>query len=383
MLRSSVTLHWPEGQNYDCVMCGRGCESMWTIPVDDHVREKIEAHPLGLRVINQNGAAFSKNEEGGYVIHYADPARPRCGFLDDKKLCLIHSELGMNEKPTTCQQFPFHLTATPDGVYVSVSFFCTSVRENSGRPLQAHEDWLRELLARGARISDVPADEVRIGPDRVTSWGDYLAFEEELRRRIGEQGLDLSIQQALVVCARASREQSMLSLGWDAFELEEAPLGGAVGSMFDTLLFVLAKLFLDDTSPERIGQVDQAFANGEAIDLPEFRWHGSWFDLLRFQDQAVGERFEDDLDRWVAMHLHRKSLLVHRPMLDNLWMLALVPRFVRCYTALYASAAGRTEAAAEDFYRALELAEMYLGTNGLLPTRIAPRFSEHLLELLG
>lgn len=383
MLKSSVTLHWPTGQNYDCVMCGRGCESLWSIPADDHVVEKISKHPLGLRVIDKNGAAFSKTESGGYIMHYADTANPRCGFLDDNKLCQIHAELGMNEKPTTCQQFPFHLTETPDGVYVGVSFFCTSVRENSGRPLTAHEDWLRELVARGARITSIAADGVQVSAEHTTTWADYVVFEQELRSRMAEQGLDLTVQQALVVVARAALAGTEIGAGWGEFELEDAPLGGALSSIFDTALFALVKLFLDDTTPERIAVVDEAFATGAALNLPEFGWKGSWFDFLRFQDDCIGEHWEDELDRWAAMQLHRKSLLVHRPLLDNLWMLGLVPRFIRCFTALYASQKGRSQATSEDYYRGLELAEMYLGTNGLLPTRIAPRFTAHLLEILG
>jgi len=378
-----VRLHFPSGQNYDCVMCGRGCESLWTIPVEDTVAERIQQHPLGLRVIQENGAAFSKDEKGGCVIHYADPARPRCGFLDDNKLCKIHAQLGMEAKPLTCQQFPFHVTATPDGVYVGVSFFCTSVRENTGRPLGEHEEWLRQLMKTSIRVTTIEADRVPVSSERVTDWDDFVAFEAEMRRRISEQGLDLTAQQALVLTALASQqEQPRLASGWDDFEYEEAPLGGQLATMLDTALYALVKLFLEDTSPERIGQLDQAYASGAELDLPEYAWKDSWFQLIRFQDQAVGEALEDELDRWVQMHLHRKALLVYRPLLDNLWMLALIPRFVRCTTALYASLHSRQQATQKDYFKALEIAEMYLGTNGLLPSRLSPRFTAHLMELL-
>lgn len=378
-----VKLHFPPGQNYDCVMCGRGCESLWTIPVENHVVERLEKHPLGLRVINENGAAFSKNDEGGYVIHYPDPAQPKCGFLAPDKLCSIHAELGMEAKPLTCQQFPFHVTETPDGVYVGVSFFCTSVRENSGRPLSAHEDWLRQLMKTSIRVTTIEADKVLVAPDRHTTWTDFVAFENQLRQRIQDQGLDLSAQQAIAVTAMASQQNPVnLAAGWDQFELEEAPLGGQLASLLETALFALVKLFLQDTSPERIEPLDAAYASGAPLDLPEYRWEGTWFQFLRFQDQAIGENLEDELDRWADMQLHRKSLLVYRSLLDNLWMLALIPRFVRCTTAFFARQNGREQALLEDYYRALEQAEMYLGTNGLLPSRLSPRFTAHLMELL-
>ncbi|MBS2040294.1 YkgJ family cysteine cluster protein [bacterium] len=376
-----IKLHFPEGQNYDCVMCGAGCESLWTIPVEPQVVETIEAHPLGIRVINENGAAFSKTEDGGFAIFYKDPEKPRCGFLRQDKLCSIHAELGVDEKPLTCQQFPFHLTDTPDGVYVGVSYMCTAVRQNSGRPLQAHEDWLRERMAKGIRITTIEADRVPVGQERYTTWEDYVAFEEEFNRRRAEQGLELTAQQALVLAAQATnQERVQLALAWDGLEMEEMPLGGQVASMLDGTLFALVKLFLDDTSAERILPLDEAFQKGEDLDLPEFNWKGTWFALLRFQDKAFGDELEDELDRWADVQMHRKSLLIYRPLLDNLWMLALIPRLVRCYTAFYTYRAGRQRAGLEDYYQALRLSEMYLGSNGLLPSRLAPRFNAFLLQ---
>jgi Fe-S-cluster containining protein len=382
-LLGMIKLHFPEGQNYDCVMCGAGCESLWTIPVEPHVVEKIEAHPLGIRVINENGAAFVKDEKGDYAIYYKDPDDPRCGFLKEDKLCAIHAELGMDEKPLTCQQFPFHLTETPDGVFVGVSYMCTAARQNSGRPLSAHEDWLRERMAKGIRVTTIEANKVPVGEGRFTSWDDYAAFEEEFNRRRPEQGLELTAQQALVLTAQVIQENPVqLALAWDRFEMEEMPLGGQVAAMLDGTLFALVKLFLDDTSPERILPLDEAFQKGEELDFPEFRWRGTWFSFLRFQDKAFGDELEDELDRWADMQMHRKSLLIYRPLLDNLWMLAVIPRLVRVYTAFYAHEGGRTKATKDDYYRALRLAEMYLGTNGQLPTRLTPRFNAFLFEIV-
>lgn len=382
-LLEMIKLHFPEGQNYDCVMCGAGCESLWTIPVEPHVVEKIEAHPLGIRVINENGAAFVKDEKGDYAIYYKDPNDPRCGFLKEDKLCAIHAELGMDEKPLTCQQFPFHLTETPDGVFVGVSYMCTAARQNSGRPLSAHEDWLRERMAKGIRVTTIEADKVPVGEGRFTSWDDYAAFEEEFNRRRPEQGLELTAQQALVLTAQVIQENPVqLALAWDRFEMEEMPLGGQVAAMLDGTLFALVKLFLDDTSPKRILPLDEAFQKGEELDFPEFRWRGTWFSFLRFQDKAFGDELEDELDRWADMQMHRKSLLIYRPLLDNLWMLAVIPRLVRVYTAFYAHEGGRTKASKDDYYRALRLTEMYLGTNGQLPTRLTPRFNAFLFEIV-
>lgn len=367
-------------QNYDCVMCGRGCKTAWQIKVAPEEAERIEQHPLGLRVINRNGSAFDKSEDG-YVIHFPNLDDPRCGFLLDDNRCEIHAELGIDAKPVTCQQFPFMMTKTPDGIFVGASFFCTSVRENSGRPLQAHEPWLMERMKQGVRATIID-DEVPLSEEQQTSWADYRAFEQELSRRIGEQGVDLSVQQALVLTALSGLDGAPLAQGWNDFELEDPPLGGKVNSALDTCHFGLIKLFLEERTPERLQALDAAFDAGQGLAMPEFNWQESWFQLLRFQQQALGERFEDDIDRWVAMQVHRKALICDRPLLNNLWILALVPRFVRTYTALLTRRAGLDEARREDYYEALSTAEAQFGSNGLLADKLSPRFNDFLYQLL-
>ena len=293
----------------------------------------------------------------------------RCVMLDSENACRIHAQLGSPAKPTACQTFPFHLTDTPEGVFVGVSFYCTSVRQNSGRPLAEHESELRQLMARGICVTSV--DEVDMTSQRRVPWAVYRQFEEELWCRIPLQGLDLSVQQALLVVEQRQ--------GWG--ELDEPPLGGGLTSMLESTTFGLVKLFLDDTSVERILALDDAFAQDAALELPEFGWKDSWWDFLRFQEAAVGERFEDEIDRWVSVYLHRKALLVARPVQDNLWMLVLIPRLLRCFTALFASRAGRSLASSEDYYEALELCEKYFGANGNLGDRLGPRFTAFLEEL--
>ena len=375
-----VNVHFAPDQNYDCVMCGRGCKTAWQIKVASDEAERIQEHPLGLRVINQNGSAFDKTDDG-YVIHFPNLEEPRCGFLLDDNRCEIHAELGIDAKPVTCQQFPFMMTKTPEGIFVGASFFCTSVRENSGRPLSAHEPWLMERMKKGVRATII-GDEVPMTEERPAPWSDYWAFEQELSRRVAEQGVELTVQQALVLVALSGLDGASLVEGWNDFELEDPPLGGKLGSALDTCHFGLIKLFLEERTPERLQTLDAAFDAGQPLSMPEFGWNDSWFQLLRFQQQALGDRFEDDIDRWVAMQIHRKALICDRPLLNNLWILALVPRFVRSYAALLARRAGRTEASRDDYYEALSTAESQFGSNGLLADKLSPRFNDFLYQLL-
>jgi Fe-S-cluster containining protein len=352
-------LHFPTGQNYDCVGCGRSCQA-WNVAVEENVVEALKLHPLGQEAFRRQGE--------GYAMKMGDGQR--CVMLSSENACRIHAELGAQAKPTTCQTFPFHVTDTPDGVYVGVSFYCTSVRQNSGRPLAEHELELRQLMARGICVTSV--DDVQLTSVRRVAWSSFCEFESQLRERIPSQGLDLTLQQALLVLA--------LDLPWE--EMGQPPLGGQLTSMLENLTFGLVKLFLDDTSGARLAELDAAFAQEGELHLPEFAWRGTWWQFLRFQEQAVGERFEDEIDRWVEVYLHRKGLVVARPVLDNLWMLALIPRLLRCFTALFASADGQSRAELSHYFRALEWCEKYFGANGNLGDQLGPKFTL-LLENLA
>jgi len=329
------------------------------------VVERLLSHSLGIRVVQEEGAPFEQLEGGGWVLNKKSSDQVTCVFLDSQKLCRIHSQLGAEQKPRVCQMFPFTLVETPEGVFVGTSFFCTSVRENSGRPLVEHQPWLEGMVERAARLTQVDSEKISIRPGVLTNWYDYLGFEEKL--------LGLPASVSLLACARSRP----LELAGAACQEGDSDLR-LVEQLVASATYAVVKLFLCDTRPERLQSFDDAYLNDQSLELEEFAWSGSWAQL---QDALCWD-FEDDLLRWTKMQIHRKYLIASGHILDNLWTLALVPPFVRCLTVLYAHKKG-CPATREHFFLALEQAELYLGSNSLRLARLTPHFSAHLLESLA
>ena len=327
--------------------------------------ERLLSHSLGIRVVQEEGAPFNQLDGGGWVINKKASDKVTCVFLDSQKYCRIHSELGAEQKPRVCQMFPFTLVGTPDGIFVGTSFFCTSVRENSGRPLVEHQQWLQGMVDRAGRLTQVDPENISIRPGVLTNWHDYSRCEEKLLR--------CPTTLSLLACARSRPVELFTAWG------EESDLDlKLVERLVASATYAVLKLFLCDTRPERLQSFDDAYLNEQPLELEEFAWSGTWDQL---QDCLCWD-FEDDLLRWSKMQIHRKYLIASGHILDNLWTLALVPPFVRCLTVLYACREKRPPSR-EDFYQALEQAELYLGSNSKRLARLTPHFSAHLLETLA
>ena len=325
-----MKLHFPYGHNYDCVQCGRSCSYYGTIPVEDRVVETLSQHPLGLRVAETHGSAFHKRDDGTTVMHMVAAQDPTCVYLDQDKLCKIHAELGAAAKPTTCQQYPFQFTSTPDGLFVGASFFCTSIRENSGRPMYEHSLEILENLLPQAIITQVP-DPIPLDSHRTLSWEQYRQLESRFHQ--------LELDQA---CAQLAEENGFTPL-----------LDVAEFSAFKLLLSLPA-------------EADAAYGSGAALPIPASSWQGSWSDLKEAKNHA----YDRQLEAWARMYMHRKLLALHRPLQHNLWSLILIPRLIRLTTALWPHEG--------QFWTSLEQAEILLGSRGRALDPLAAQFSQFL-----
>lgn len=329
-----MKLHFLGGQNYDCVQCGRSCSYYGTIPVESRVVESLSPHPLGLRVINSHGAAFDRREDGSYVMHMRDPNDPTCVFLGPEQLCTIHAELGAQSKPVTCRQYPFQFTRTPDGLYVGASFFCTAIRQNHGRPLYEHAEALLELLPE-ALIMEIP-DPIPLDSERSLSWHEYRQLESQFLENLARQGLN-SATEILMQQQFGLSSEKLLQV-----------LNVADYSVFKLLLSL---------PPEN----DRAFASGQPLSIPSTDFAGSWDDLL---PDTV---WNAHLEAWARMYVHRKLLVMHRPLCHNLWTLALIPRLCRRLARLWPYD--------HQFWTSLEQAELLLGPRGRATDALAAQFS--------
>lgn len=281
--------------------------------------ESLSDHPLGLRVAEKYGSAFHKREDGTTVMHMVAPDDPTCVFLEDS-LCTIHEV-----KPTTCRQYPFQFTRTPEGYFIGASFFCTAIRENSGRPMAEHSLELLELLP-DAIVSEVP-DPIPLDAHSSLSWKEY----RELESRFHSQELDPA-------CEQLARDHGLEPL----LEIAE---------------FSALKLLLNLSV-----EADAAFASGAPLSIPSSDWNGNWSDLRAARNHA----YDSQLQAWARMYMHRKLLTLHRPLRHNLWSLILIPRVLRLSSALWPHQG--------QFWTTLEQAEILLGSRGRALDALALQF---------
>lgn len=369
-----MSLQFGSDVRYDCVQCGRGCQMGWDIPVEPEVAERVQNHPLSLRVVN----AFV--ERDGQQFIRADQQCRSCGFLEDDLLCGIHRELGFAAKPATCQTFPFVLTETPDGTYVGATFYCSAVRQNLGRPLSQHADDVAALLAAGAPTNRVAADGLQVFGRRYTSWAAYQKLEQRLLERSDQVGLQQALAQATLGLARraagweqpdepAPLAEGELDAVWDERSNADGALRQLIGMQLgDYFKFLLQRELWDG--------VDKG-----AFSLPAFNWSGGWNDLWALVDERVGRQFDEEIDRYRRHLIFRKALIIHPPLLGSLTQLHVLPDFLRVFSALNACRHGR-QAETADYHAALEEAETYLVTHGRNRRIIHEMASEDLVNYL-
>jgi len=360
-----MKIHFDDAQNYDCLQCGRGCRAGWDIAVEPEVAQSLGQHPLTLRVIQERGKAFRHLEDRVYIENSRE--FPVCGFLDENQLCAIHRDLGYQAKPATCKLFPFVATHTPDGYYAGVTYYCTAVRQNHGRPSSAHEQDLRQQLAHSAPVNRVAEDGLVVYNRYFVSYRDYLALEEELLRRAARSGSPEALGEAVLglACLMAEQkdlEEEIVSLGsrlgemWTHPARPPGPTGGRLGSLVNAQM---GDYFMFTLEKELWPQVDEALAKGSAFSLPQYGWRGTFADLNRLVDN----RFDARIEAYLRHLVWRKALVVHPPLLASLCQLQALPAFLRAISGLLAHQRGR-EVTEQDYFDALEHVETYLVTHG-------------------
>ncbi|MBT3220778.1 MAG: YkgJ family cysteine cluster protein [Proteobacteria bacterium] len=86
-----------------CYACGKCCYGITPGLVDEEEEERIKRHSATLGIENpvEDGAVRFKDGE--------------CVLLDSRRLCLVHGEFGLMEKPRRCREFPVKALVTESG----------------------------------------------------------------------------------------------------------------------------------------------------------------------------------------------------------------------------------------------------------------------------
>ena len=315
-----MTLHLP-GLVYDCVSCGKGC-TMFEVELMPYEVKPLEESPVTRQVRAEGYEPLRVLESGRtYLGKKSDST---CIYLNGDKLCRIHAEQGYEAKPWTCQAFPFAAEPTPDGVYMGLSFACTAVVRQLGRPL---EEQRPELTKRyGGRLPE--AGWVLWG-EVALEWERYREIEARVRDGLARHG-DLGLLQAAAALCLVVHTGD-----WGALEADP-PLNPAFGACADNLLSGLITLVeTAGDPPERIEQVLVAFAQGG-------RFYSNSLErevVLSELSSSLPDWYAPRVRQYLEHLLFRKSLLRPPDVLSRVCLLPLVAHAVRFFTLAAAGGA--------------------------------------------
>lgn len=191
------TLHFPEGFHFECIGCGRCCKQNWDVHTSRKEYDNIiqsDVHKQA-QIRSDTKDIMIRDEEKGVsaILNISH----QCPMLDEKKLCSIHSIMGVEAKPYTCRQQPIALTHTPDGIYVGGSFICEQMWENIGRPIESYKKDILRWLSEVDKENKID-NEIAFSSQVKTHWRDYLLVEDFIREKIeGEEPLTFRLWKVL------------------------------------------------------------------------------------------------------------------------------------------------------------------------------------------
>lgn len=257
----------------------------------------VSQHPLAMRL-----QVAPWTQEGDLKI-LAQDSQGRCFLLSDDHLCALHRDHGFASKPRACQQFPFFLLETPDGVQVGLSFRCSAVQQDHGVAWSEHEQVLRSLCQMG--ISRVGFEPVALG-HATLAWAVYKGWEESwLLSLESGQGLSPAVARSL------------------------SPVLGFHPQAFEPLIQFL--------SASAVGFLESQDAEAAAEVTTALRLQRGYLSQRRGWVEARSQPFELSPDpqsaRYLEHVLERKTLWTSQRFLGRLLMLLCAERMLSYYQA--------------------------------------------------
>ena len=171
----------PAELEYRCIRCARCCSDFWEIPIDQATYDRLQEHDLATlkpsfgRVTPVMRSAFDRNR---WVFRRSES---QCCLLSLQRDCLLHSHFGFDAKPQACRDFPLRFVATPDGVYVGLSFACSSVLRSQGKGTAIAEGDLKSAFQQSQNVATI-YHEIELSKTASLPWNLYVKIEQELMR---------------------------------------------------------------------------------------------------------------------------------------------------------------------------------------------------------
>ncbi len=347
--------------------------------VDPYSARKIRESGLDLRVIQEKGVPCAlKRDEDGELVTMRENGT--CVFLRDDGLCRVHSELGIESKPLGCRQFPFMIRPTPDGIVVGVSFFCTAVQQNAGRPLEEHIGEI-EAIVSGMRFHVLGDTPLRLFREQTMTWSAYRGMEEAFLDHLERSGLQVAAGQVLYALSRlivmgdtGELDQELISACTDSDGFDNRMLSSAQVRFFVSALIGVRETPAGQDSRALIESIEA----GREVCFPRFSWKGriSTIDIERYKVD-----FADEIDRYGRALVFRKFLVLKRDLYTNLALLYLVPELLGVYAGISAWRRGASLPSFEDHCFALDIIERDVLTHARGLDHLYDAFAEGFLQM--
>lgn len=160
------------GARFDCVGDGLCCSDIHAVgALSDEDCEMLAS-------ISEDAFDRHEGEDAAVLMMRSDTGR--CVFWSDQG-CAIHSQLGPQMKPTPCIQFPYALTATPQGGRISTQHRCTCRTLGSLPPVSVELARPCLLDSNGdLKPEHAVLDEVAWSPSELISFAEYAEREARM-----------------------------------------------------------------------------------------------------------------------------------------------------------------------------------------------------------
>jgi Fe-S-cluster containining protein len=320
------------------------------------------------------------------ILHYAN----KCVFLNRKKICMIHEEMGYAAKPLGCRQFPIILTRTPEGVYAGVTFLCPGVMAEGAEPISIREPEVRRFVSE-YNYDEVGADGVMIAGELGTSWEGYKVIEKYLNSQLEtEPDVHLALRKNLAAILEVTSERWKEGMNFITPEsLTETLEKVNVKPLMDEAFIGLEKQFamaiisiLESVNDGLKRRNTSMLLEGGKIFSRLFRKNIDVEKLNEYMD-AHPDTEKDEFFRQYFKHIiWRKNFLLQKPLIHGLAALNFLYVILNWY--YYASAFTRNAEKPErkDLEKAFEIVEKAVFHNN--PPIISPfvmLFGDSMFEM--
>ena len=178
---------------FSCHMSGACCKHDYEITVPPEAQLLVDSLPWKSVRPELAGTRLRAREDGALQLKELHES---CRFLGSRNQCLIHQLLG--QQPfAACAVFPFSFADTPEGIAVSLSPICGSMRLGLGVAPQERAEDLRERLV---HAEPRRTNAYRLAPELEVSWEVFRDVEQTLRDCVAAS--EVPLRRRLYVGAR-------------------------------------------------------------------------------------------------------------------------------------------------------------------------------------